>query len=257
MKLHKLFLLAGLAVSMLACKKEDMVGRLGNSTTGEVVPEVRVTLNTRRPALGDSVVLTTSTWHKSDKITKVEYLATQYDEYGINLSLRNTILKTYTDSVKNLIVVDTLQSNEPYFSVSAENKELDKYYVTESNNYVVRGAYKDFAITEIKDADLINSLPAEVFELLKTQLAVAIKVADYALLFPTAPNENYTIVSGAKTGISTLGKTYLIENLTADKLNTILLEATKAGSLKTTLTVRVSAQKSAKTEVVNEFETAY
>lgn len=257
MKLHKLFLLAGLAVSMLACKKEDMVGRLGNSPTGEVVPEVRVTLNTRRPALGDSVVLTTSTWHKSDKITKVEYFATQYDEYGINLNLRNTSLNTYTDTLKNLIVVDTLQNNVPYFSVSSENKALDNYYVTESNNYVIRGAYKEFAVSNLVDQELISSLPANVFELLKTQLAVAIKVADYALLFPTAPNENYIMSGTVKTGISTLGKSFLIENLTAEKLNAILIDATKKGRLNTVLTVKVSAQKSAKTEVTNEFETTY
>gem|GEM_PF-733630 len=261
MKVLKIFMITGLAVSMLSsCKEDDMFDNLGSSSSGEYQAQLRVTLNTRRPAVGDSVILTANAAHRSDKIKSVEFVATQVEKYGVNIELGATTVTTYNaeDGVALMIVVDTIVNNVVWKSIDNAGGALNDYFVASTNNYVVNGVFKNFEPTELEDEDLIQSLPNEAFEILKNQLAPKITVADYLLLFPTAPNEHFVMSGATKTAVSATGKAYLRENLQKDNLiSGGLVSAKKAGTILTKLTVKLTSENQTVSTVSNDFETPY
>ncbi|RRN77795.1 hypothetical protein EIM50_17805 [Pseudoxanthomonas sp. SGD-10] len=135
---------------------------------------------------------------------------------------------------------------------------MNNYFVTSTNNYVVNGVFKNFGPTDLEDGDLIQVLPNEAFEILKNQLSSKITVADYLVLFPTAPNEHFVMSGANKTAVSAIGKAYLIANLDRNGLiNGGLVSAKKAGTILTKLTVKVVAENQTVSSVSNDFETPY
>ena len=261
MKLNRIFIIAGLTISLLtSCKEDDMFNELGSSSTGEYQAQLRVTLNTRRPAVGDSVILTANVAHRNDKIKSMDFIATQIERYGVNLELGNTTVTTFNaeDEIALMIVVDTIANNVLWKSLDNTNGTLNDYFVTATNNYVVNGVYKNFEPANLEDGDLIQSLSIEAFEILKNQLSSKITVADYLALFPTAPNDHFIMSGVTKTAISNIGKAYLISNLDKNGLvNGGLVSAKKAGSILTKLTVKVVADNQTVSSVSNDFETPY
>lgn len=254
MRFYKTFLIAGFAITMLSCKKESPIVDLGSALENNAHrASLRVTLNNRAPAIGDSIILTASTWHISDKIDKVEFSETVVEKYAVNLKLNNTTLSSFVDDVPVYIVLDSLEKEKIYKTVSSENNELGKYFETLSDAYVIRDVYKKFMPRDVKNADLINALSDEGFASLKSLLALKINVLDYKALFPTAPASD---ISGAV--LSAAGKANLNSNLTKPLLIANALQtATKKGSLIVSLKVKVTAQNTATNEVVNVFQAKY
>lgn len=253
MKLNKIFLIAILAVFVLACKKDSPIGNIGSPTANdENKASLRVTLSNRTPSVGDSIIVTATTWHVLDQINKVDFVRTVVEKYGVNLELNNTSLDSWLDEkTPAFLVVDSVYKEELWQSVSGN--VLTRYFETASDAYVIRQAYKDFKPKDLKDAALINALSDEAFRSLKDHLSRNINVQDYKALFPSAPT---TDITGSV--LSSNGKANLNANLTRQLLiNTVLKSAYKKGELILSLKVRVTAQKTAGNEVINVFQTKY
>ncbi|TKC05121.1 hypothetical protein [Pedobacter frigoris] len=252
MKLYKIFLVAVLAMFVLACKKESPIEDIVGSSNDDHRASLRVTLNNRTPALGDSIVITASTWHVSDQIAKVEFIRTAVEKYAVNLELNNTSLNSWIDDkTPAFLIVDSLHKEEVWRTV--DKSDLNRYFETLSDSYVIREAYKEFKQADAKDAALINAISEEGFKSLKDLLSRSINVLDYKALFPAAPAGD---ISGAS--LTAAGKENLNKNLTKQLLiSNALKTATKKGDLIVTLKVKVTAQKSAVNEVINVFQTKY
>ncbi|WP_207428727.1 hypothetical protein [Pedobacter sp. SYSU D00535] len=261
MKLYMIALMAGLMMSMAACKKQSPVEELG-ATSGRLRAEVRVTLSNRRPALEETVRVTASSWHTEDRISKVEFLHTLIEKFGVKLQLDNTTFSTWSSTDPVMVVTDTIKKNEVWKSVSSVNKELDNYFVTATNNYVISGDYTLFkpvpGTYAMEGQELLMKLSEEAFSILRNQLSFVIAVADYQKLFPNAPAANYTTSGTTRTGISDAGRAYLRANLTRQLLvDTGFKSLKKEGTLRAILTVRTIVDSGAAAEVVNEFESTF
>lgn len=254
MRFYKIFLVAGLAIGMLSCKKESPITDLGNPTASNSArATLRVTLNNRAPAIGDSIIQTASTWHVNDKIDKIEFSETVVEKFAVNITLANTTLNSVVDAKPVFLVVDSVAKNNIYRTINNQNNEFNSFFETFSDAYVIRDAYKKFIPKDIKDADLINSLTDEGFASLKNHLGFNINVADYRILFPSAPS---THISGAV--LSATGRENLNANLTKQLLITNgLRTATKKGDLIVSLKVKVFSETTASNEVVNVFVAKY
>ncbi|WP_304064803.1 hypothetical protein [Pedobacter glucosidilyticus] len=254
MKCINIFLIAGLALGLLSCKKESPITDLGNTLDNNAHrATLRVTLNNRAPAIGDSIILTASTWHINDIIDKVEFSETIVEKYAVNLVLNNTTLNSFVDDVPVYLVVDSVATDNIYYTIINENNELNKFYETLSDAYVIRNVYKKFMPQDIKDAELINALSDEGFASLKDHLSRNINVLDYRALFPTAPASD---ISGGS--LTAAGRANLNANLTRQLLiNNALRTATKKGELITNLKVKVTSQNKAFNEVLTVFQAKY
>lgn len=253
MKINKICLIAAMVIFMLACKKESPIENIGSATgNNEYRASLRVTLNNRTPAVGDSIVITATTWHALDQINKVDFLRTVVEKYAVNLELNNTSLNSWLDEKTPVfLIVDSLYKDESWKSISGDG--LNRYFETASDAYVVRQVYNDFKPVDLKDAALINAMPDEAFKSLKDHLSKNINVLDYKTLFPLAP---VTDITGSV--LSSGGRNNLNANLTRQLLiNTVLKSAYKKGDLILSLKVRVTAQKTAANEVINVFQTKY
>lgn len=245
---------------MMACKKESAIENLGSASNSGYNAELRVSLSTRAPALYDTVIVTASTWQKNDKIAKVEFLKTMIEKFGVTLELENTTIETWDDTAPLLIVTDTASKEEAFRTIN--NDELNNFFVTASNNYVIRTEFVDFkpfvGTYPANGAELLRQLPNEAFEILKSQLTFYIGVADYEKLFPSAPNDHYTMSGSSRTGISTVGKTYLKSNLTRQNLiDNGLKSITKIGTLTAIVTIKVTTEGGAVVTSQSSFSSTY
>lgn len=262
MKIKNIFWIASIPFLMMGCKKESPLEDLGGSLNNDYRAELRVSLDKRVPLLGDTVEFTASTWQKNDKIKQVAFLKTLVEKFGIIFELDNTSFNTWDATNPVLVVTDTIQNKVSFKTVTSSNKELDNYYVTSSNNYVVDAEFTDFKLIDgaypASGNNLLLQLSTEAFEILKSQLAYHISVADYAKLFPTAPVTNYTLSGSTRVGISTTGKNYLRENLTKQQLiNNGIKQIKKNGRFYATVTVEVTTENGAVTNIANSFESVY
>ncbi|WP_256012630.1 hypothetical protein [Desertivirga xinjiangensis] len=262
MKNCKIFLFAILVVVGLSCKKNNPIEEIGALGGGHKA-QLSVSLSNRTPALGDIVVVTATTSHKSDKITKVEFSHTLSERFGIYLSLDNTVINTWHDTNPILIVRDTIVNNDIWKTVSSgAADDLENYYRTNENYFVIPARYTLFAQRagkyDLAGPGLLLQLPDEAFEILKSQLARTIKVSEYARLFPTAPDGNYVMTAGTKTAISAIGKAFLRSNLSKQNLiDNGLKEIHKEGVMAASVNVRVTTENGIIKETSNSFESAY
>ncbi len=217
-KMKNIFFAVILLTNIVSCKKNTPIADLGKSNEN-FRPELRVNLSTRTLKVGDTVLITSTTWEKNDKIAKVEYLHKLYENFGINLELQTTKLETWSAVAPRMVVTDTI-ANEAWLTFPGDGKKLDDYYVTNSNAYVLAGVYKKFVAAggkyKMEGADLLRALPEEPYRILVNQLSFVITVAEYFTFFPTAPDSHFIKTGTVKTGISEEGKIYLRENLTKD-----------------------------------------
>lgn len=219
---------------MMACKKNDPITELGD-TNNEFVSELRVTYNNTALIIGDTLVISASTWQKDDKFKKVDIYETLVESFGIDMTLtKGSAVVTKTTDESTLTVVDTLSINNVLKEVLAT--DMDQYWVTVTNNYVINQNY----IVKVKpgkyanDITLIDKLPAESFDVLKSILAYSISKSDYLLLFPAAPVTDFT---GEK--LSSAGMINLRMNLTKAKLVPIVKTIKKIANY--TLTIDVAS----------------
>lgn len=226
--LYNNYLLSALLVPLfIACEKNDPITELGDSN-GQFSAMLTVSYSNNRPAINDTVTVTASTWQRDDKIAKIEMTETLVENFGLNFTLsKGTNIVTF-DSEKSLSLLqltDTIANNKPWFVINNDAKQLDDYFVTTTNNYVIRAKYP-FVITDgkyVNDATIINALSDDEFNVIKSILAYQISQADYKVLFPTAGNDH---LSSGTYALSTIGinnlksnltKTLLIENITSLK----------------------------------------
>lgn len=238
--ISKYILLVVTVWGLASCEKNDPITELG-TTNGEFSAQLSVSYNNTRPAIGDTVIVTASTWQRDDKFDKVVFYETIFESFGIELDLqKGTSIKT-KDQVLNsntystLILTDTIKSKAVWHTVLA--KDLDNYWVTSSNNYVIRVPYEVKRIDGKYPSDntLITSLSSSDFSILKSLLAYSITKEDYLLLFPNAPTNHFT--NGGTYVLSTIGMSNLRDNLTSDKLLGITKSVVKKGSYNVTMNV--------------------
>jgi hypothetical protein len=261
MKRYIMFLMAGLSLFSASCKKNSSMDLLGKQSGG-YNPQLSVSLSNKTPLVGEVTVVTATTSQRKDKIAKVEFSHTLSERFGVELSLANTVIKTWDAEKPIMVVRDTMVRDVVWKTISSTNNELDNYFVTLSNNYVVPVTYDRFIQTDGKypsnGPELLRKLPNEAFEIVKSQLTFVIGVADYVKLFPTAPDANFVITGGVKTAVSAIGKTYLRDNLTRELLiSNGLKEIKKHGALTALIIVKVTTVDAAQTTISNSIESIY
>lgn len=219
-----------------SCKKNDPITELG-TTNNEFASQLRVSYSNTAPLFGDTILVTASTWQKEDKFQKVVFYETVVERIGITLTLANgTTLSTKTSDEATLTLIDSISKKSVLLDVPAA--ELDKYWVTAGNNYVVRKEYKvePKAGKYTNDVSVIDLLTDEQFSLLKALLGYSITRNDYLALFPGAPVTEVTTGSPALTAA---GRARLQANCTRAMLKAIVNDLKKVGTY--SITIDVSA----------------
>lgn len=228
------------AFGLSSCEKNDPISELG-TTNGEFLAQLSVSYNNTRPAIGDTVYVTASTWQRDDKFDKVVFYETVFESFGIELKLeKGTGINTKDEVLNNntystLILSDTIKSKAIWNTVLSAN--LDNYWVTSSNNYVIRLPYviergdREYP----SDKSLLNKLSDTDFAVLKSLLAYNITKEDYLLIFPEAPSTHFT--NGGTYVLTSIGMSYLRENLTVSKLLDITTSVIKNGTYSVTIYV--------------------
>lgn len=226
-----------LAIFTMSCKKNDPIGDLG-STNNEFASQLRVTFNNTRPVIGDTLIISASTWQRDDKFQKIELYETVVETFGIDMSLKNgSSVLTKTADEATLVMVDSILKKSVMLTVVAA--DMDKYWVTSTNNYVIN---KEYEVTlkngkYPNDATLIQGLSDDEFSVLKGLLSYVINRADYLLLFPGAPTTHFT--TGGTYILSATGMANLRENLNRSTLISNIAAIKKVGNY--SLTVDVAA----------------
>lgn len=222
-----------------SCEKNDPITELGD-TNGQFSAQLSVSYNNTKPIIGDTVTVTASTWQRDDKIDKIEFKETVFESFGLVFTLeKGTAIDTKENKDSNtsystLILSDTIKSKEVWNTVLGKN--LDDYWVTSSNNYVIRTRYelKQIAGKYPNDVQIISSLSTVDFEILKSVLAYNIVKADYLLLFPSAPATHF---NSAGTALTQLGINNLKANLSKEALAGIVKTISKKGTYNVTIEV--------------------
>lgn len=235
-------LLIGAAFGLSGCSKNDPITELGK-TNGEFSANLSVSYSNTKPLIGDSTFVTAQTWQRDDKFDKIEFYQTVFESFGVELRLnkgtsidtKDQLLTGNPNAYSTLILSDTIKSKEVWNTVLA--KDLDKYWVTSSNNYVIRSLYKVERIDGKypSDASLINALSDVDFGVLKSLLAYGITKDDYLTLFPSATSDHFT--TGGAYVLSAKGMVNLKENLTREQLKSIVKSLVKKGTYNVTIDV--------------------
>ncbi|MNK10056.1 hypothetical protein D3C87_280700 [compost metagenome] len=237
---------------LMSCKKNDPITKLG-STNNQFASQLRVTYNNTRPAFGDTLVVSASTWQRDDKFERVTIYETLVESVGFQLTLKNgTSLVTKTADESTLTLVDTLAKKAVAFEVKAN--DLDRYWVTSSSNYVINYSYK----VEPKvgkyaaDASLITAMNDAEFAVLKGLLAYSISRNDYTALFPAPPASHFT--TGGTYVLSATGMANLRDNCTKAMLAAQVNSVKKIGSYNLTIDVNAVTPTQATTATTRTFD---
>ncbi|TDQ75368.1 hypothetical protein [Sphingobacterium yanglingense] len=245
-------LLIGAAFGLSSCEKNDPITDLGD-TNGEFSANISVSYSNTKPLIGDSTIVTVQTWQRDDKFDKVEFYQTIFESFGLELRLnKGTSIDTKDQQINNnpystLILSDTIKSKEVWNTILA--KDLDQYWVTSSNNYVIRAQYKVERIDGKypSNANLISALSDVDFGVLKSLLAYGITKDDYLTLFPSAPADHFT--TGGTYVLTTKGMDNLRDNLTREQLKSIVKSLNKKGTYNVTIDASVKTPTGAVTSV--------
>lgn len=229
--LNKYIYLSLIIPFIISCDKNDPITELGDSN-GQFLASLSVSYSNSKPALGDTVVVTASTWQRDDKISKVEMTETVVENFGLNFTLsKGTHISTFDaeKKISLLKLTDTIAKSEPWFVINNQNKELDQYFVTLTNNYVIRARYpfkhKDGKYKN--DASVFNELTTDEFAVIKSILAYQISQTDYKAIFPTSPASH---LSTGTYALSNEGMAFLKANLTKELLIQHIASVKKAGT---------------------------
>lgn len=242
-------LMVGAATS---CKKNDPITELG-TTNGEFAATLRVSYNNTRPAFEDTLIVTASVAQRDDRFNKVTFSETVFETFGINLQLlKGTAFKTKEETYATLLVTDTIKSKTAWKDV--QRAQLDDYWVTVSNNYVIRAEYKvkQMSGKYANDATLINGLPNNEFAVLKGILAYSITKDDYLSLFPGSPATHFT--TSGTYALTALGMENLKMNLTKALLLPIVKSVTKIGLYSVKIDVDAITPTGATTSTTRTFD---
>jgi len=237
---------------MISCKKNNPIGELG-TTNGEFASQLSVTYNNTSPAFGDTLVVSASTWQRDDKFKKVAVYETIVESFGIQVALKNgTSILTKSTDESTLTVVDSIAKKSTVLEV--KDSEMDKYWVTSTNNYVIRYSYPVKAKTGKypNDATLINGLSDADFNVLKGLLSYSITKADYLFLFPSAPSTHF--ITGGTYVLTATGMSYLKQNLTRAGLISAINTIKKVGNYSLTINVEAITPRNTITSSTRTFD---
>lgn len=235
-----------------SCKKNDPITELG-TTNGEFAATLRVSYNNTRPALDDTLIVTASVSQRNDRFDKVTFSETVFETFGIDLQLlKGTAIKTKEETFSTLLITDTIKNKVAWKEV--KRTELDDYWVTVSNNYVIRANYevKKAAGIYPNDATLIGKLPDNEFAILKGILAYSITKDDYLSLFPGAPAAHFT--TSGTYALTTVGMENLKTNLTRAALLPIVKSTVKIGLYSVKIDVDAITPTGATTSTTRTFD---
>lgn len=241
------------------CKKNDPIADLGD-TNGEYVAMLNVSYNINQPSLGDTVIVTASTWQKDDKIASLEMTETVVEKLGIKLKLKHGTDINTLDMEKNvatLVITDSILVNNPWYVIKNDNNQLNAFFETITNNYVVRAKYP----YERKEGNypldntLVTSLNDADFEVLKSILAYSIIALDYKELYPNAPASHFA-TNGAYV-LSQEGINNLKATLTKQMLAGIIEESNTTGVYNVELATSVYTPTGAVRTVSRNFQTNF
>ncbi|GGH08702.1 hypothetical protein FAZ19_02505 [Sphingobacterium alkalisoli] len=258
MKRYLVYIYSSFALLLVVgCEKNDPITELG-TTNGEFTAQLRVSYDNTRPLIGDTVIVTASTWQRDDKFDKVEFYETLYETFGVKMELENgTSINTKEVTVGSttfptLLLTDTVKSRTIWKTVAAD--VLDQFWVTNSNNYVIAAEYEMEKLDGKypNDGTLIAALSAPEFDVLKSVLAYGITRADYLLLFPDAPSTDFT--NGGTYALTQAGINNLKQNLTKDQLSLIIKSLNKTGSYSVTIEVAAITPTGATTSSSRTFD---
>ncbi|MCA5005717.1 hypothetical protein [Sphingobacterium bovistauri] len=238
--IFKYMILAVFTLGVVGCDKNDPITELG-STNGEFSAQLSVSYNNTRPAIGDSLIVTASTWQRDDKFDKIVFYETIYESFGVEIKLKHgTSINTKdieqdNNKYSTLIMSDTIKSRGEWGKVLAQ--DLDKYWVTVTNNYVIRLPYTIQRLDGKYPSDnsLITKMTTSEFAILKSLLAYNITKEDYLALFPGSPSSHFT-TAGSLTNV---GMDNLRSQLTSQKLLEITNAVVKKGAYTVALVVDV------------------
>lgn len=237
---------------LISCEKNDPIAELGN-TNNEFSSQLRVTYNNTRPLLGDTLIVSASTWQRDDKYKSVTLYETFIETFGLDITLKNgSRLLTKSADVSTLSIIDSIAKRDVLLKV--ETGEMDNYWVTASNNYVIQKAYLVLPKTGNypNNVTLIEGLSDNDFNVLKGILAYAINRNDYLSLFPNAPTTDFT--NGGTYVLSAAGINNLKTNLTRGVLVSIIDKIQKIGTYKLTIDVDAITPTNTTTSLTRTFD---
>lgn len=236
------------AVILVGCEKNDPITELG-TTNHEYSAQLSVTYNNTRPAIDDTVIVTASTWQRDDRYDRIVFYETLYETFGLNISLEyGSSFRTVEDTYTTLSLTDTIHGRTAWLTVSSN--ELLDYWVTNTNNYVIRGEY----VVNLEEGqypsneNLINVLPANEWEALLSIIAYGINAADFNAIFPGAPAG---LISG--TLLNAVGREYLRSNLTRQLLIDAVSNIAKLGTYNVVIEVEAITPTGAITATTRTF----
>lgn len=239
-------------LALASCKKNDPITELGSSNN-QFASQLRVTYNNTRPAFGDTLIVTASTWQRDDKFKQVTFYETVVESFGIQLALKNgTSIVTRTNDESTLTLVDSIAKKSAVLDVQAS--ELDNYWVTSSSNYVINHQYK----VEPKvgkyasDATIITTMGDGEFATLKGLLAYTITRNDYLAIFPTAPASHFT--TGGTYILTAAGMQNLRNNCTKAMLAANVNTVKKVGNYSVTIDVNAVTPSNTITAATRTFD---
>lgn len=239
---------------IISCKKNDPISDLGG-TNNEFASSLRVTYNNTKPVIGDTLIVSASAWQRDDKFQKVNIYETVVEAFGIKMTLKNgSSVLTKTADESTLTVLDSIAKKNVILEVKAA--DMDKYWVTATNNYVIPYSY----IIKVKDGKypndpgMIEKLSDADFNVLKGILAYAINKNDYLLLFPGSPADHFA-TTGAYV-LSQTGMNNLKQNLTKAGLKAAVQSIQKVGNYSLTIDVDAITPTNATTSTTRTFDIA-
>lgn len=235
-----------------SCKKNDPITELG-TTNGEFAATLRVSYNNTRPAIDDTLIVTASVSQRDDRFDKVVFSETVFETFGIDLQLmKGTAIKTKEETFSTLLITDTIKTKTAWKEVN--RTQLDDYWVTVSNNYVIRGDYEVKQATGMypNDVTLVDKLPDNEFAILKGILAYSISKDDYLSLFPGAPATHFT--TSGTYALTALGMENLKNNLTKAALLPIVKSTVKIGLYSVKIDVDAITPTGATTSTTRTFD---
>lgn len=245
----KLTVLYAIAVMLLTgCEKNDPIAELG-TTNDQYSAQLSVTYNNTRPVIGDTLTVTASTWQRDDSYDHLAFYETIYETFGLNIVLTyGSTFRTIEDSYTTLALTDTVRSRNAWKTVASSG--LADYWVTNTNNYVIRGEYV-FSLVEGRypnDANLITALPENEWEALLSIIAYNINASDFEAIFPEASSN---LISG--TSLNANGREYLRSNLTKQLLIDAMSSIAKLGTYNVVIEVEVITPTGATTATSRTF----
>jgi len=231
-----------MVIGLWSCEKNDPLGDQGE-LTGRIFP---FNLLAQMPdaAAGDTLNLRTVCWAIDDDIESVTFYHSGFKvrDYDVKMQVPITgapaVQLATAFREDSIIVPSTLFASYP-----EEGSTLNAYYQTYENAYVVTPGFvvpEVYALSKLKDKPLILAMPESIFNKVVADFSIMFdrsmvisvfpEVSPYSPLYFEIDNEGYY------TGnLTAAGTQYVVENLSRERMNSFLKEASVADNTRATI----------------------